>query len=328
MLKRFLAVLLVVLASVSLVACKKDKRTYVADGDYTAFAVKEGKVQLTTVTVTIKDDKLTKVYIDVRQGRSIVDPSDETKGVSTFDEKTKKEKGYEYKMHYGAYKETVTDGTDTLEGYQTWLKANNKLEWFEQAALIENYIVENGAGSIENIAGDNIKTITGVTISDDNYTTVAKAAIQLAKEGKVQAVTTGSNSVTWAEAKVNSKGKLSDVVLNTLQSKTTVAETKVTFAWNAKNKQELGYEYKMHYDAYRKTVTDGTDTLEGYQAWLKANNKFEWFEQAALIVNAWVGGTTLTTDGTGHINNVTNVTISDDNYSAVLNGLVACGFKK
>lgn len=312
--KKIMRLFVVALAVVVLAAC--GKRTYAADGTYTAWKVTENKVEITMVSVTIEKDEIKSFYIDVIQNDATKDAETGYVTGYSFKEKSKKELGYEYKMHYNSYKATVDAGTDTLEGYKAWLTANNKKEWFEQAALIEAALL-NGVDSVQ-VTDGKISNVAGVTIKDGGYLALAAEAVELAKAGTVQTVTVSGSDVVWATGKVNKKGELSDVVLNTLQGKTTkqTAETAASFAWNAKNKQELGYEYHMHYRSYTATLEDkNTATEAGYQAWLKANNKLEWFEQAALVVEAYMANNS--------VEGATGVTIKTASYVEVLAALKA-----
>ena len=53
--------------------------------------------------------------------------------------KNEKELGYLYGMHrFDAQLPHLSDPAN-LEAYKEWLEENNKLEWFEQAELIEKY---------------------------------------------------------------------------------------------------------------------------------------------------------------------------------------------
>ena len=91
--KRILSVFLVLIAVLTLVACgeKEEPRTYMADGQYTAFVAHDnyGKPQLTWVTVTIENDEIKSFYIDQLQSNS----------ASEWKSQTKKELGFGYRMH-------------------------------------------------------------------------------------------------------------------------------------------------------------------------------------------------------------------------------------
>lgn len=325
MFKKFLTICIALIAVMSLASCKKDpkpaERTYVADGDYTAFKaeVYSGAPMVTSVTVTIKDDKIEKYYINCTQGKALT-KSDNGEVVLTaeFNEKSKKELGYEYHMHYYiGY--APTDETPTEAEYIAWLKSNNKLEWFEQAARIEAAWLANGVDSVTVDAKSVINNVTGVTIKDGGYIALAKEAVDNAKAGKVQYYAVYQDDVIWASGKVNKDGGLSEVVIDTLQG---AADRSGVAAWkfNAKSKQQLGYGYQMFYSGYK--AEDTTPTEAEYIEWLKANNKLEWFEQAALIVKAYqANGSSILANG--EFASVAGVTISDNNYIKVLAGLYA-----
>lgn len=276
--KKILSFLFLLVVAVSLVACRdKDgdetpaARTYVADGKYTAFAANSsnGAPQLTWVTVTIKDDKIESFYIDELQTKNGV-----------WNEKTKKELKYDYGMS-GAAIDKDGDGVTK--------------EWFEQAAIIEAELLK----SLDLATDENgyFTGISGVSISDHDYTKLAKAAVENAKNGVINAfvanVYSGAVNLVIATGKVNAEGKIVEVKLDERQTK--------DGAWNAKTKQELGYDYGMSGAAIDKNG-DGI-TLE-------------WFEQANAITTAWLAGTDTTT-----ITNVSGVTISDNDYNTVLTKL-------
>lgn len=323
--KKIITFALMFLMLFTVVGCKKDEpkeepkpevqRTYVADGEYTAYTLAEGKCELTTATVTIKDDKISKVYLNVVQSAATKNEAGETTGYA-FNAQSKKELGYAYHMHFNGYKASLEDAsTATDEGYAAWLEANGKLEWFQQAELIEAYIVANGVDAIQVTEGK-FANIAGVTIKDAYLATV-KAAIANAKAGIKTAVTTAEDDVTVATAKVAKDGSLSEVKLDVFQG----SFKEGAFSWQA-GKQEKGYGYHMHYRSYTGSLEDATTaTEEGYKEWLKANNKLEWFEQAELIVAAWVANHSVNQNEAGKFD-IAGVTIKNGGYITVLNGLL------
>jgi hypothetical protein len=266
MFKKVLVVLIAVFAVFALTACKKE-RTYKADGVYYAFSagLNDGKPQVTTVSVTIKDDKIESFYIDCVQ-------STLTDAGYTFNAKSKKELGYAYRMH-GQWNLSEED-------YIQYLRDNNKKEWFEQAELLEAYFKANGTTLTTNSEGK-ITNVTGVTIKDGDYSKLAAEAVQNAKDGKVIRVLQYAeekngaitNNVVWVEGTLNEQGKLVDIVIDTLQGK--IANE--TFAWNEKSKQELGYAYRMH---GQRNLSEAD-----YIEYLRQNNKYEWFEQADMLAD-------------------------------------------
>lgn len=269
--KKIMFIFLALITLVTIAGCNGE-REFAADGEYTAYAadVHSGPM-VTTVTVTIEDDKIVGYSIDARQGK-LVD------GNFVWNDETKKELGFEYKMHYfSGY--APTDETPTIAEYETWLDENDKLEWHQQAALIEAYWLENGADSITTPVDTVIDTVSGVTIKNGGYTTLAEEAVQLAKDGKMQGIYCTNDDLYIATMTVDANGDFSELLIDVLQG----APDGETFAWKEKSKQELGYEYKMHYNAY--SATDDTPTLDEYETWLGDNDKLEWFEQVALITD-------------------------------------------
>ncbi len=279
------------------------------DGEFMAFEIGEhyGAPMITSVTVTVEDGEVVDYFIDALQSDG-----------ETFEwnENTKKELGYDYKMHYNAYSET--DDTPTMAEYETWLDENDKLEWFEQAELIEEYWLENGFDSVDVVDGE-IDNVAGVTVSDGGYTTLAAEAVQQAKDGITKAysvsVNYGAPQVVWATLDLDDNGDIEELVIDTLQS--TVDEG--TFAWKDNTKQELGYDYKMHYGTYSET--DDTPTMAEYETWLEDNNKLEWFEQVNMITdyieeNGWESSFNVQ-------DSVAGVTVTTNAYETVLEAVFA-----
>ena len=319
--KKFLAFVLAFAMVLVLASCGNNKpapRTYVADGEYTAFTI-EGvtKPEVTSATVTIKNDKLVAVKFNTTQSNTLKNEDGSTKGYE-FKAQSKQELGYAYHMHYKTYTGSLAEGeAASEEGYKAWLKANNKLEWFEQVAIIADAIVANGVESIE-LADGKFANLAGVTIKDNSYVALAAEAIANAKAGKKVAYATHEDDLIIATANVNAEGKLSNIVIDTVQGQFSNG----AWSFKAQSKQELGYGYHMHYRSYTGSLAEGeTASEEGYKAWLKANNKLEWHEQAALIVSAWEANHNLTATE-GKFPNVAGVTIADNQYITVLNGLL------
>lgn len=321
--KRILSVFLALIAVLTLVACgEKDPepRTYMADGKYTAYTtgLNYGNPQITWVTVTIENDEIKSFYIDQLQSNA---PGE-------WKTQTKKELGFKYGMHCytvgnGAYSGGVNDSN--VDAYAADIKAAGKLEWHEQAALIETHflttldVTTDGAGIIQGI--------TGVTIADNDYIALAKQAVENAKAGIVNTfkadVYEGFAILTSAQAKVNAEGKITEVKIDELQSG--VAED--TFSWNTQTKQQLGYKYGMHqYDLgiYANLKDDANaEALEQYKAAVAENGKLEWFQQVDALAAAWLGGANVS-----NIASVSGVTISDTGYSAVLAALLTEGWTR
>ena len=303
-------------------------REFAADGEFTAYvvAVHSNAPQVTFVTVTIENDQIVGFFIDCIQGRRTY--NEETERYSfAFNAQSKKDLGFEYKMHWGAY--AATDETPTIEEYQAWLTANSKLEWFEQANLIEAAWLANGFDSLTVNETNVIDNVAGVTIKDGSYITLAAQAVQLAKDGHMQAIYTSGTDLYSATMTVDADGNFSELLIDVLQGRGNATEG--TFAWDAQTKQEKGYEYKMHWNS-GYLPTDDTPTIEEYQAWLVANSKLEWFEQVALITdyvtaNGWNGNLAAlndrsgTIDGTTAVDSLVAVTIRSQGYYNVLANL-------
>src|SRR5690554_424858 len=135
--KKVLSVFVLVLLILGVVGCdKKEERTYKADGVYmayevgtstqdvlnadgTVFKLGEGDAEqsfkavvptITFVEVTIANDKIIEYNIDERQSKVYVGSTNEDgsiKGLNiVFNDKTKKQLGWEYNMNFAS----VTDG--------------------------------------------------------------------------------------------------------------------------------------------------------------------------------------------------------------------------
>ena len=309
----------------------EEPREFAADGEFTAYlvGVQSNAPMVTTVTVTIENDEITGFFIDCIQGKRTL--NEETSVYSfNFNASSKKDLGFEYKMHWGAY--SATDVTPTIEEYQTWLTANSKNEWHQQAELIEAYWLANGFDSVTtNTETTVIDNVAGVTIKDGGYTDLAAEAVKLAKDGKMQAIYTSSDDLYIATMTVDAEGEFTELMIDVLQG--TPDTTAGTFTWRDQTKQELGFEYKMHWSAY--AATDDTPTIEEYETWLTANNKNEWHQQVALITdyvteNGWNedlaalndhGGTL---DGTTPVDALAGVTVRSQGYYTLLAKLFDC----
>src|SRR5690554_8081673 len=137
--KRFMSVFVIALLSVALLAC--GKKEFAHDGTFLAVEAGDnyGAAMVTWVEVVVEDGKIKSFNIDALQGK-IED------GKHVWNEKSKKELAYDYRMHDPARSMSEAD-------YKTWLKENNKLEWFEQANLIEAHFLANKARSEERRVG-------------------------------------------------------------------------------------------------------------------------------------------------------------------------------
>lgn len=283
--KRFFAMIFVFVAALALVACKGEEK-FDVDGEFTAFEVSEhrGGPMVTSVTVTIKNGKISKFYIDALQGSTVKDDAGVITAVK-WNEKTKKELKFDYGMKEVGPRYEFKDGAwKVVEG-----KTSEK-EWFEQAELLEAKWLKDGVDSLtltkDAEGAERIDNVAGVTLKDGGYIKLAKQAVENARAGKVVVFKTGLSKggaaeIYFVEATFNKEGKATEVVIDTRQSK---VDAEKGLIWNEKTKQELKYEYKMHYNYYKDTLEEGDEgTIEGYKAWLKDNNELEWFEQVAKI---------------------------------------------
>jgi hypothetical protein len=323
-------------------------KEFKVDGDFTAFVAEvhtNGAQQVTMVTVTITNGVITGYKIDARQAVKTTD----TKGTEdtaddtytfTWNAQTKVELGFNYKMHYNTYRNSLTDpATATIEGYQVWLTANNKNEWHTQAALIEAYWLANGVAAMEYDATSKvISNVAGVTVKNSGYTALALEAIENARAGKFQAIKATGTDLYIASMIKAENGTISELKLDVRQLFTARTD-KSKFEWNVATKQELGFMYKMHYNTYRNSLTDpATATQAGYEAWLTANNRLEWFQQANIITdyimaNGWnasyqavpatSAGIGMSLDGVTPISATAGVTIKSQSYFDVLSYLFA-----
>lgn len=329
--KKIGLLLLVVIASLTLLGCNNSE--FKVDGEFTAFkeSVHSNAPQVTMVTVKIEDGEIVDFTIDAIQGKRTQTagantPDDTTDDTYTFafNADSKRDLGFNYKMHYNTYK--ATDETDTLAEYQTWLTANNKKEWFQQADLIEAAWLANGVDSVTKNAQGDIDNVAGVTISDNDYIALAAEAVELAKAGKFQALIATADDIYSASMVVSARGKVSDLIIDTLQGTPAGAN----FAWNAKTKQELGNDYAMKGVGPKNTFASGTWTASATE-----KTTLEWYEQVALISdyvleNGWdanlqaVGGRGGSLNGTTLLDDLAGVTVHSQTYFDVLEALFAC----
>ncbi|MGI6392078.1 MAG: hypothetical protein ACOX16_00485 [Candidatus Izemoplasmatales bacterium] len=328
--KKIGLLLLVLIASLALTGCKTSE--FKVDGEFTAFeaSVYSNAPMVTMVTVKIEKGEIVDFTIDCIQGKRT-----ETDGTYSFafNAESKRDLGFNYKMHYYTY--AATDDTPTMEEYQTWLTTNNRKEWFQQADLIEAAWLANGYDSVTKNTDDKspdyerIDNVAGVTIKDGGYIELAAAAVELAKKGKFQALIATKTDIYFASMVVSPKGKVSELVIDTLQA----APSGADFAWKAKTKQELGDEYGMKGIGQAYTFADGVWTKSATE---KAS--LEWYEQVALISdyvleNGWdanlqaVGGRGGSLNGTTLLDDLAGVTVLSQTYFDVLEKLFACPAK-
>ncbi|MDA3932662.1 MAG: hypothetical protein PF513_08010 [Tenericutes bacterium] len=309
--KKLLTILFAAFLLIGVAACNGE-RTYTVDGEYTAFEIDSDSPTLTSVTVTIENDEITGYYIDVLQSN---------RSTFAWNEETKKELGYGYRMH-GQRDLSEAD-------YITWLEDNEKLEWFEQAELIEQYWMENGVDSVTTDTEGTIDNVAGVTVSDSSYTVLAAEAVQQAKDGVIKAYavsSSGDPQVTWVEVDLDANGDVEDIFIDVLQSDVTqtagedtdedASDDEFSFAWDEKTKQEKGFEYKMHYRTY--SATDDTPTLAEYETWLTDNDKLEWFQQADMISDYIVENGWEDSFAVEGVDELSAVSVTTSEYEAVL----------
>ncbi|MDY0074503.1 MAG: hypothetical protein WC992_01620 [Acholeplasmataceae bacterium] len=304
--KKLIAFFFVALLALSLVACKE--KEYATDGVFLGYevSVSSNAQQVVFVEVTIEKGKVTAFNIDTRQGtRTNAGTTEAPNYTWAWKEKTKKELGNDYGMK---------DSSEIEK------------EWFEQAAAIEAYWLENGVqvDGVNTVTVDDtghIDNVTGASIRD-SYSAAAVKALANAKAGKFQAIYCSGTDLYIAELTLTNKGKIDTLVLDTHQ--TTRDAAAGTIAWNAKTKQELGDDYGMK-GANGYVFEDG--------AWVSSGTTtLEWYEQVALITdyvkaNGWSddlqpvqqrGGSL---NGTALLPELAGATIRTGGYFTVLKAL-------
>mgnify|MGYP001045989584 CR=1 FL=1 len=225
--RKFLMMFFVVLMSIALFGCNKSE--YKFDGEFLAFETSlhdaygpsgSHKVQqVTWVIVKIEKGKIVSYTIDERQGAR-----SGAEGAYTYawNAKTKKELKFDYGMK-------IASGIDK--------------EWFEQAEAIEAEWLKNGIDAIKVDKDGYVDSFAGATMVADNYVRLAKQALENAKIGKYQAIHADGTDL-YSVHMIVEKKKVKELVIDTLQMARNSSATG-NFAWNAKTKQELGYDYNM-----------------------------------------------------------------------------------
>ncbi|MDX9807095.1 MAG: hypothetical protein RBS87_00870 [Acholeplasma sp.] len=301
--KKILVLLLVVVAAFGLSACQE--KEFKVDGEFLAYSleVSSNKPQVTFVTVTVEKGKIVGYNIDVRQGTRT--QNTETQAYSwAWNAKTKKELGDDY-------------GMAEVEG---------QLEWYEQAALIEAYLLENGVDSLDSTPiGEAfaVDGMAGVTIKNA-YTEVAKAAVENAKAGLFTSIYCSGTDFYFATMNVDAKGKVSNLLIDTRQA--TKDATAGTFVWKDQTKQELGAAYGMKGTGAKNTYANGAWTASTTE-----KTTLEWNEQIQLILdyvaaNGWDGSVDPLADRSGAINgtmvdSLAGVTIKTSGYFHLLDDI-------
>ncbi|MBI9009754.1 MAG: hypothetical protein JEZ05_06970 [Tenericutes bacterium] len=311
--KKLYLLLLAVVTVTFLTSCSQSE--FIVDGKFTAYevGVHSNAPQVTYVTVTITDGKIVGYDIDVRQGTETVTTDVTTEYTYAWKDMTKKELMNDYGMKsYGSQYELI-DGV--------WVENEDgtpENEWYEQAELIEAYLLENGVESVEVIDG-RISNVAGVTIKDGGYLALALEAVNLAKAGKFQALLCTSDDLYIATMEKDANGEMTSLMLDVLQGN----PTGDTFAWSELTKQEKGDDYGMKGTGGKLAFVDGE--------WIASDGKttLEWHEQANLITdyilaNGWnqnleaLAGRGATIDGTTLITDLAGATIHTQSYFDVL----------
>ncbi|MFA6801548.1 MAG: hypothetical protein WCR19_05525, partial [Acholeplasmataceae bacterium] len=244
--KKTIALLLIVVTLLSLGAFNSSE--FEVDGEFLAYeyGVHYNTPEVTWVTVTVEDGEIVAYNINARQGYSedTTDPADSVADVFGWNDLTKKE---------------------LLEDYGMAAVAGG-LEWYEQAAALEAYWLENGVSIDDLDENGNIDVVTGVSITVDAIYDLALEAIDNAKAGKFTALGFSDDDLYSATMTVSKKGEVSDLLLDVLQGN----PANGTFAWNAKTKQELQFDYGMKDSAYSSgfTYSNGTWVSTGNAATL------------------------------------------------------------
>ncbi len=312
--KKLLLALFVLFGTIALIGCESTE--FKVDGEFTAFETSvhtNGAMQVTTVSVVVKDGQIISYNIDARQGTRTQTAGADTPDVTTDDTytfawnaKTKKELGTAYNM--------VTYGSAIAE-------------WFVQAGRIEAYWLANGVDSVTVDDTNHINNVAGVSIKDGGYLALAQEAVELAKAGKFQAIYCTGTDLYIASMTVE-KGEISELMLDVLQKKSVLAAAN-TFEWNDQTKQEKGTGYGMKGVGAKYTFADDVWTSSATD-----KTVLEWYEQANLITNYIMETGNLygirSVDGRGifltadaQVDACAGVSIKTDGYITVLNALFA-----
>lgn len=300
--KKMLGMFFVVLLGFVLMSC--GEKEYPIDGEYLAYelSVSRNAPQVVFVTVTIENGEIASYHIDTRQGTRTGDGTEASPYVFAWNAQTKVELGDEYGM-----------------------KANSEIdkEWYEQAASLEDFWLENGIDAVVTDQDGYIDNVTGASFKDA-YSAVAKQAVEHAKLGKFVSIYASGTDLYSAEMVVKTNGDIESLVLDVRQSTRNMTEG--TFVWNESTKQQLGDNYGMKGVGGAYTFSNGEWVSAGTEATL------EWYEQVNLISdyvisNGWsddlqpvaLRGGSL--DGTTLIDALSGATIRTGSYFTVLRHL-------
>lgn len=268
---------------------KEMPRTYVADGIYLEYKTLDvnNRPLISTVAVTIKSDTIDSVYIDCIDSEEIL-----VDGVVDYKLKaqSRKELGYLFGLHNqdelaSGYKKQDLNTAEGLQIYKDHLLAQNKKEWFEQAAILEAYF--KTGNSILELDNGYITSLEGVSIKDIAFSELFVKAVANAKTGTFKAFKyVNKYDVISATAKISKTKKLEKLTLDALSGKTSSG----TFKFDLESRMTMKYAYGMYnkddaeYEYVRQDLTTAIG-LETYRAYLEASNQYEWFQQSTLFTN-------------------------------------------
>lgn len=147
------------------------------------------------------------------------------------------------------------------------------------------------------------------------------------KAGMYYASTSGNQS-TFGVMFVNEDGKIEDMFIDSVYLK---ASENGGVSWTSYGNPATGYAttkmaldngwgYHMFYAQYTASTT--TPTEEGYKAWLKSNNKLEWFEQVRLIIDQVIELQDLPSKTADEYDAPAGATITVDSYYSVIEDLL------
>ena len=130
------------------------------------------------------------------------------------------------------------------------------------------------------------------------------------------------------------EGEITGYVIDCRQGTRTLTGEVYSYAWKPETKQELGFNYMMHGNAYR--AVDETPTVEEYEVWLGENDKLEWFEQVNLITDYVMAngynenlqpiiatGKGASLDGTAVLDDLAGVSVTSGSYYALIGAVFA-----
>ena len=274
-----LGMFFVVLFGFVLMSC--EEKEYAFDGEYLAYelSVSRNTPQVVFVTVTIANGEIASYHIDTRQGTRTGDGSEGTPYVFAWNAMTKVEMGNDYGM-----------------------KAHSEIdkEWFEQAAALESFWLENGLDAVDTDLEGYVDNVTGASFKD-SYTSVAKQSLEHAKAGKFISIYASGTDFYFAELVLKSNGDIQSLVLDVRQK---VRSNDGSFEWNLNTKRDLGDDYGM------KGVGSGLKFENG--TWIASGNQasLEWYEQVNLITqyvidNGWSNNLQAIDNRGGSINGTT-----------------------